>query len=301
MNVNIACYALDIKQPYNITTELIKKQYRYKALQYHPDKNKHPDANQQFQEIRDAYEFLNKYVGENETVNVDTYAILLQEFLNCVLNNDIGEFKSTFIHKIIQTITNTCEEKALKILRNVDKRLLIEIYKLLDKYKTLLEYSNTEFLEKIKKMILNKNADECIILNPSLGDLLECNLYKLTKNGRTHLIPLWHREVVYDNSGSDFYVQCIPELDDNLFIDECNNIHMQVKYNIKDLWNTTAVPIEIGKKIFTFDPSLMELKESQHIVLKHVGIPLIDTNDIYNVDDKADIILHINVSVNDHE
>ena len=297
MNVNIACYALDIKNRYNITTEIIKKQYRYKALQYHPDKNNHPDANQQFQEITDAYEFLNKYVGENDTVNVETYAVLLQEFLNGVLENDIGELKSAFIHKIIQTITNTCEEKALKILGTVDKRLLIEIYKLLNKYKTLLEYSNTEFLEKIREMILNKSADECIILNPTLEDLLECNLYKITKNGRTHLIPLWHHEVVYDNSGSDFYVQCKPELDENTLIDECNNIHVQVKYNINELWNKTAVSIEIGKKSFTFDPSLMKFKESQCVIVKHMGIPFIDTNDIYNVDIKADIILHINISV----
>ena len=297
MNVNIACYALDIKNRYNITTEIIKKQYRYKALQYHPDKNNHPDANEQFQEIKDAYEFLNKYVGENDTVNVETYAVLLQEFLNGALENDIGELKSEFIHKIIQTITNTCEEKALKILGTVDKRLLIEIYKLLNKYKTLLEYSNTEFLKKIREMILNKSADECIILNPTLEDLLECNLYKITKNGRTHLIPLWHHEVVYDNSGSDFFVQCKPELDDNTFIDECNNIHVQVKYNINELWNKTAVSIEIGKKSFTFEPSLMKFKESQCVIMKHMGMPFIDTNDIYNVDIKADIILHVNISI----
>jgi len=297
MNVNIACYVLDIKNRYNITTEIIKKQYRYKALQYHPDKNNHPDANEQFQEIKDAYEFLNKYVGENDTVNVETYAILLQEFLNGALENDIGELKSEFIHKIIQTITNTCEKKALKILGTVDKRLLIEIYKLLNKYKTLLEYSNTEFLKKIREMILNKSADECIILNPTLEDLLECNLYKITKNGRTHLIPLWHHEVVYDNSGSDFFVQCKPELDDNTFIDECNNIHVQVKYNINELWNKTAVSIEIGKKSFTFEPSLMKFKESQCVIMKHMGMPFIDTNDIYNVDIKADIILHVNISI----
>ena len=297
MNVNIACYALDIKDINNITSELIKKQYRYKALQYHPDKNKHPEANQQFQNIKDAYEYLNIYVGENDTINIETYAVLLQDFLNGALSNDIGELKTIFIHKIIQTITKTCEEKAIKLLNNVDKRILIEVYKLLDKYQTLLNYSSIDFLEKIREIILNKNDDECIILNPTIDDLLECNLYKLQKNGLTYIIPLWHHEVVYDISGSDLYVKCKPELDENTFIDEYNNIHTQVEYNIKDIWNRTDVQIKIGKSTFNFNPSKMELRESQRVNLKHVGIPFIDTNDIYNVEKRANIILYIHITV----
>lgn len=41
-----------------VTLDKIRKAYRRKAFQYHPDRNKSPQANQQFVRISQAYEFL---------------------------------------------------------------------------------------------------------------------------------------------------------------------------------------------------------------------------------------------------
>ena len=40
------------------TEEQIKKAYKRKALQFHPDKNKDADAEEKFKEIAEAYEVL---------------------------------------------------------------------------------------------------------------------------------------------------------------------------------------------------------------------------------------------------
>ena len=59
------CLDLDIKNQ-QITFDDIKRQYRLKALTYHPDKNTSPDATIKFQEIHDAYEYVLKYEGYDD-------------------------------------------------------------------------------------------------------------------------------------------------------------------------------------------------------------------------------------------
>jgi DnaJ-class molecular chaperone len=60
MNLNKACDLLELTK-FELNDDSIKKAYRKKALQYHPDKCKpHLSTITQFSDIHDAYEYLMK-------------------------------------------------------------------------------------------------------------------------------------------------------------------------------------------------------------------------------------------------
>jgi curved DNA-binding protein CbpA len=296
MNYNKACKILNISKD-ELTIDTLKKQYRLNALLFHPDKNKSEDASEKFQDVQNAYEYLLKHI--NMDINSDifqednTYISILADFLKNVMKNDV---QHQIFYTIIQKISTTCEEKALKTLEKIDKKLLIKIYELLNSQREVLHFSN-DFLVKIKDLLNNKiKNDECIILNPIISDLFENNVYKLKVRDFTYVVPLWHHELVYDNSGNDIYVKCIPIINDDVEIDDKNNIIIDLKYTIQDLWNKDNVEFKIGERCFYFSPSQLKIKKTQTIVLKEQGISKINTVEIYDITQKSDIILHLEIT-----
>ena len=49
--------------------EQIKSAYKRLAIKYHPDKNKHPDAEEQFKKISEAYQYLSNTNNTNSFIN----------------------------------------------------------------------------------------------------------------------------------------------------------------------------------------------------------------------------------------
>jgi hypothetical protein len=281
MNNEMARLALDIDKHVTITQELLKKQYRIKALMYHPDKNKSHDANDQFRRIHEAYQFLSL---NNKPPENQTYVDLLKEFLN---NN------SPIVHIIVNKLTQLCEEKAIKFIETIDKQILIDIFKLLVSNKDILHIPDI-LIDEMKRILIAKtSSDERIILNPSLEDLMRDNLYKLVVNEQTYLIPLWHHELVYDNSGCDLYVKCNPILPDNIKIDEVNNLIVSLQYNICDLLIVDSVNVLIGGRELSFQPKELKIMNRQQIAFVGVGISRIKPKNVYDVSTRGDVVLDI--------
>jgi len=273
-----------------ISNDTIKKQYHIKALQYHPDKNKNPGAVAKFQEIHDAYDFLMRNNEDGYSYarpgGNNTYKNILQVFLKSIWKLDSD---NTVFSVVIEKMTECCETKAVELLEQIDNQTLIKIHELFSKYKSIFHFSEG-VLACIEEVLANKikNAN-CILLHPTIDDLFECNLYKITENESTYVIPLWHHELVYDNNGTELYIKCIPILPNNISIDVENNIHISVRHDILDIFNRETIDICIGSRKFSIFTEELRIKPMQTVVLKGCGIPKIHTEDIYNVSKKSNI------------
>jgi hypothetical protein len=139
---------------------------------------------------------------------------------------------------------------------------------------------------------------------------LEDQVYRVTLDGHTFYIPLWHHELVYDRprTGDDggggaaeddpgeLTVQCAPAIPDNMIIDANNNLHVHIQTDCDSLWLTQDLEIPIcSNKTLRVDRTTLFFKEHQIVTLKGQGIARIDDRDIYDVSKRADVIVHIRI------
>jgi curved DNA-binding protein CbpA len=291
--------SLDISPVDKITADVLKRQYRRKALQVHPDKNASETAADEFRLVREAYEYLmtaNEYMEDDADYGSGTegYQNILFSFLTPVLNSDLfREIKTRVFYTVIEKITSKCESKAINLLEKLDKRAFSKIYEILKLYQDVFHISD-DFLKKVEESFIKKTQnDECIVLNPFLDDLFENNLYRLVENGKKYVIPLWHHELVYDNSGSDLYVRCVPILPEGTEIDEYNNIHVSIKCTIDELWVQEYLCVDLGKQQINIPKHQIKMTENQTILLAGMGISKINVNEIYDVSKKTDVYVHL--------
>lgn len=254
MNFEKACHILEIDEIHRnpLCLDELKKQYRRKILQYHPDKNHSENASIMFREIRSAYEFLKTAEqSSDDEGDIENYQTHLFSFLKNIFPIDESTMQNKIFKLIVQKLVDCCETKAVTIMEKMDKTWLLKIYGVFVNYKDVFHFSG-DFLQKVEQVIARKTQnDECVIVNPDVDDLWDNNLYKLVDGDDVFLIPLWHHELVYDKGGSDLYVRVIPVLPDNISIDADNNIHIHIKYTLEELWKTDRVEVVVGKRTFT--------------------------------------------------
>jgi len=294
MNDKKARSILGINKDEKLTEELIKKKYRNNALKYHPDKNESKDSNDKFIEVKNAHDYLNDKLGVG--IKTNSYSELLYDFLKEHIQMKNTNTSANILNIIIEKLTDKYEEKMMNILENIDKGILMELYRIIMSNGAIFGHIDKSIIEKLKNIIDDRSRnDEVIILNPTIDDLLEFNVYKCCIHGKHLIIPLWNRELVYDISCSDVYIKCNPVLHDNHYIDEYNNIHVKVALTISDIWNKTIHEVKVGKKVFELKIEELKMKKYQTLTLKNRGMPRINGKQIYDVSALGDVVIHIHI------
>lgn len=289
MNTKKACEILNLNIN-NLTNKNIKKAYYKLALKWHPDKNKNINSNQIFNEIVDAYNFLNINYNTNTNNHFNTnisYEVLLSKF---TLFTGIDISNKDNIYNILNEITKNI---TMKTFENLEKDNILNVYNFIQKYYNIIGINN-DILESINKIVKEKiSIDDIIILNPNIDNLLSNDIYKLNYNNQDIYVPLWHKELEFELYNKSIIVRCIPELSDNIYIDNNNSIYIDISLSISELFNKECFKINIGKKVFEVSVEKLCLKKKQIITLYNMGLPIINTKNFFSTIKKSNIYLNI--------
>ncbi len=295
--------------------ETIRRQYKMLALKYHPDKNKADGAVDKYREIKEAHDVLcsseadptdptdptgtgwfTKYGLDKTALGSSTYARAASDFFEMIYNDE--QFQRRIFHPLLMRVVSSCEEKALAMFRKMEKTKARKLYDILILYQDTLHLS-ADTLAKIRQIIeatLSEALDveDIVVLNPDIEDLLNQSVYKLKRgDSETLFVPLWHRELEYDG----VFVDCVPTLPDNIWLDELNNIHVKCGFKVGDLWDKDGVDIQVGTRIYNLDVGLLRLVSKQIVEIDGQVIPVPNEADIFNVSRLSSVYAHVEVGM----
>jgi hypothetical protein len=194
---------------------------------------------------------------------------------------------------IIKVFKEHSKKTSFELLRKLDKDDLVILYNFVSKYKKIL-FLDKDIIEWIHEIIKEQfKNDEIIIINPTIDDLIENNIYKLLLNNKIYFVPLWIPEATYSTENKkDIIVKCIPKLPLNVVIDEQNIlVSLEIVFE-KSLLDKQYYTFYLGKHEYNILLSDLVIKKEQYYTIKKNGLSSV-SNSIYNISDKKDMIIKI--------
>jgi len=310
LNLSNALKILNLSKKYtiynieNLDIHELKKYYYIAALNYHPDKNIDNDTSDIFKEINDAYSYLKLYIEKNniktdiknDDINIDNdlnFVTLLLSFINLL---SISEANDNNIINNFNKFKSDCIDYSNNILINLIDKLNINIIE--DLYNFLINNKiniNEKFRDILKDILIKKlEKFNIIILHPNLKNLFENDLYKLNINDEIIYIPLWHRELFYD----DNLIKIQPLLEENLYIDNDNILNYNYYLKYRELIdkiekNIIDIIVTIHNLIINIPIYELYFRNYQIYQVKNKGISKINNENIFDTNIKSNINIHI--------
>ena len=301
MDISKACRILEIDIDKEISKSFtlaeVKKAYYKASLKHHPDHNIGDIAsNARFQKINEAYMFLSSYIQikqeHSEHTQEEEHTQGQHDKKDNIDDDDI-------IIKFIKTLIDfNIKEISLAAFEGLNKDNSLKIFEYIEKYSIMLGLE-TEFVESIRTITKDKIKNDIVfIINPTIENIMNNELYKLEYNNENYYVPLWHDEISYDISETEYLiVKCKPELPENIFIDHNNDVHIKILIkSIEQLFNEPYITVTIGGKVFEIPVCELKIKKSQTYTFFNKGISLINLNDIYNTTRNGNIIVYITMN-----
>jgi curved DNA-binding protein CbpA len=287
-----------LEVPETANADEIKKAYRKSSLKNHPDKHFNSDeSTDKFKEINEAYvlltsDFENKYdeeetnqgYKEEDNCNKYKYGDIFSAFISSLMVG-LSNTKIAELNVILTAVMDKCKTLTTAMFDNMDKSSILFIYDLIVKYYTILDISDERFDGIIKILKTKMKIDDVIILNPTITDLFDGNNIQVIEHEqKTYYIPNWHTELYYNmNEERELIVKCIPKLPEYIYIDELNNIYIDVRTRVENLFNqpNSAFTIVMYENVSIDIPIRdIEFKTHQTITLHKRGIPMINTENV---------------------
>ena len=228
-----------------------------------------------------------------------------------------GTRAKQFIEMVLKKIISLCTEKMIPMLMNLPREKLESIYDYLQRYEAVRPHDasitiHASVFSVLERVLANKtpssksSAKKTIVLRPFFEDLFGVNVYKLHYLGEVLVVPLWHHELTYEvtqhsstdspPSKQEVCVRCEPILPENITIDEQNHVHFKLRLNLRDVWSSTELPVDLGIHhipVLSIPVNRLYLRPIQTITFERRGIPMTNTLQILDVSRSSNLVVHL--------